>query len=312
MKHLILLIIPFLILTTSFTNVVQANGIEAPLGIAEDGLPLAGTYSEYKEMVKGQLSAFERTYLIPYDIIQEIDNFSCFKIIKTNTEDWPDFYYQYILYIPQNNHSHNNFKFQYEFTVFLKPSSYFEYLNNLYTETDITLDDITDNMTRCTTDGNQHLTLGNIHYYYSANKLWRIAWENDTHVFTLFFDGSTFDDSEGNIIFTRDTLYLDPGKDTFLSKILSLETAEQTIEQLNKTIERRLLVNWLFFGAVVVLLVAGTVILLFVSFSGARKYILRRKAKEKAMLLESCSIQNEPPTDSNELAPKDAVTDNIS
>lgn len=295
MKRLILLIIVLLMFIFPATNVVQANGIEAPLGIADDFLPLAYTYSEYKAMIKEQLSALERTYLIPYDIIQEIDNFSCFKIIKTNTEDWPDFYYQYFLYIPQNDHSHNNFKFQYEFTVKLKPSSYFEYLNSLYTETDVSLDDITDNMTRCTTDGNQHLTLGNIHYYYSANKLWRIAWENDTHVFTLFFDGSTFDDSEGNIVFTGDTLYLDPGKDTFLSKILSPETAEQTIEQLNKTIERRLLVNWLAFGAVIVLLVAGTVILLFVSFSGVRKYISRRKAKEKSILLENDSLHNDPP-----------------
>lgn len=143
------------------------------------------------------------------------------------------------------------------------------------------------------------VAIGDIRYHYECGELNRIHWKTKSYELVIAF---TYEGPDK----------IDINDDTFISKMINSDTAEQAVAELNEKIERNLVWNRFVAKATVPLIIVGILLLALLSFLVIRKNILRRNAKEKAKLLECDNQQNAPPADSNELAPKDAVTDNIS
>lgn len=142
------------------------------------------------------------------------------------------------------------------------------------------------------------VAIGDIRYHYECGELNRIHWKTKSYKLVIAF---THDEPNK----------IDINDDTFISKMINSDTAEQAVAELNERIERNLAWNRFMSKATVPLIVVGILLLALVSYLVIRKNILRRKAKEKAMLLESDSLHNDPPTDSNEPTPPEAATDSI-
>lgn len=145
--------------------------------------------------------------------------------------------------------------------------------------------------------------VNDIRYEYDkAGRLKCISWFTDTHYFKLYVRHYDYSD---------DFYHYDTERDTFITKLLNTETAAQAVAELNKKIERELAWNRFMANATIPLIITGIALFALISFLVIRKGVLGQNAKEKAMLLESDNLQNEPPADCNEQTPADAATDNI-
>ena len=282
MKKIIFLITAIIFLISPCE--VMANAVAPP---CVDN-PSVYTLYEYKLFVKEQFLLVEKANLVTYDMIEDAGAFSAFRIIETNEQ-------------PKNNiycyQLDDQIKQSYTFYIETKPSDALERFQE-QANTEITLDDVSDNLTTCEIDGYTHMAIGNVHYYYESKVLLRIAWEIESHVIFLAFPQfsnisvASYDLKEG----------------TFLYQMLNADTAEQAVAEISETIERKLAWKRLVYIGCPLLIIIGIFLL---GYTIIHKIVLLRKEKEKAMLLESDSLRNDPPTDSNEPTPPEAATDNV-
>lgn len=110
--------------------------------------------------------------------------------------------------------------------------------------------------------------LNGIHYYYGIVNLDSIAWNSDTHNYHLFI---------------RDELYdYDMESDTFLSKILNIDTAEQAVAAFNKKIESQLAWNRFLASASIPIQIILVMLIATAAFLIIHKIRLRKRENVSA------------------------------